>query len=261
MKRTLTAFERDRLPAVFHPLLEGAKVYDSSCSPMARVWFLDKDEGYYLKSAAKGTLQKEAELTRFFHQKGLGTEVFSYESGERDWLLTARVPGEDAIFPLYLDDPKRLCDTTAELLRMLHETDGVGCPVPNRTVDYLDTAARNHGAGIFDDKIFFEEWTYKTPEEAWRVVEEGGKCLRADTLLHGDYCLPNIMLDNWKFSGFIDLDNGGVGDRNVDLFWAAWSLKYNLKTDAYRERFLDAYGREAVNVELFPVIAAVEAFG
>ena len=260
MKRTPTVLNREELPAFVHPFAEGAAVYDSSCSPMAKVWYLEKDRGYYLKCADKGALEREANLGRFFHQKGLGPEVVHYESGERDWLLTVRVPGEDCVFPAYLDDPKRLCDTTGELLRMLHQTDTAGCPVPNRTAEYLETAMRGYAAGHFDDKIFSEEWTY-TPEEAWRMVEEGGKSLKADTLLHGDYCLPNIMLDNWKFSGFIDLDAGGVGDRNVDLFWGAWTLKFNLKTDAYRDRFLDAYGRDAVNTDLFPVIAAIEAFG
>ena len=93
------------------------------------------------------------------------------------------------------------------------------------------------------------------------MVEAYGSCLKRDTLLHGDYCLPNIMLDNWTFSGLIDLDTGGVGDRHVDLFWGTWSLRFNLKTDAYRQRFLDAYGRENIEPDLFPVIAAIEIFG
>ena len=90
---------------------------------------------------------------------------------------------------------------------------------------------------------------------------ENGKYLKADTLLHGDYCLPNIMLDNWRFSGFIDLDTGGIGDRHIDLFWGIWSLNFNLKTNQYRDRFLDAYGRELINEDLFPVISAFEVFG
>lgn len=87
------------------------------------------------------------------------------------------------------------------------------------------------------------------------------KYLKTDTLLHGDYCLPNIMLDDWRFSGFIDLGNGGVGDRHVDLFWGIWSLQFNLKTDRYRDRFLDVYGLEMVNEEMFPIISAFEVFG
>ena len=93
------------------------------------------------------------------------------------------------------------------------------------------------------------------------MVDSLGKHLKTDTLLHGDYCLPNIMLDNWRFRGFIDLDCGGIGDRHVDLFWGIWSLGFNLKTDAYRDRFLDAYGRDAVEEEMLRLIAAIEVFG
>ena len=93
------------------------------------------------------------------------------------------------------------------------------------------------------------------------MLEENGKYLKTDVLLHGDYCLPNIMLDNWQLSGFIDLDAGGIGDRHIDLFWGMWSLGFNLKTDRYRDRFLDAYGRDQVNEDVFRVIAAAEVFG
>ena len=69
------------------------------------------------------------------------------------------------------------------------------------------------------------------------------------------------MLDHWRFSGFIDLGNGGLGDRHVDLFWGAWTLRYNLKTDRYCDIFFDAYGREAINPTLLRAIAAIETFG
>lgn len=257
MKRTPLILRRDAVPAFVHPLLD-CPVYDSSSSPTARVLFLDKDGGYYLKTAPKGALRKEAEMARFFHSKGLGAEVLAYESLKADWMLTARVPGEDCTFPIYMEDPVRLCDTTAELLRILHETDPTGCPVANRTTEYLATARWNREAGVYDPQFFPG---CKSPEEAWRIAEEIGPHLQTDTLLHGDYCLPNIMLDNWRFSGFIDLDTGGVGDRHVDLFWGIWSLQFNLKTDRYTERFLDVYGREAFDRELIPLIGAIEVFG
>lgn len=248
-------------PACFRPLLLGVPVFDSSCSPNARVYYIQRAQGLYLKTAPKGTLHREAEMTRYFHSKGLGAEVLAYESEDTDWLLTTRVPGEDCTFQMYREDPVRLCDTTAELLRMLHDTDHTGCPVPDRTAEYLATARRNYENQIYDASLFPDNWGYASAEEAWAVVKENGKYLKNDTLLHGDYCLPNIMLDNWKFSGFIDLDTAGVGDRHVDLFWGAWSLFFNLKTDRYRERFLDAYGRDRVQEELLRVVAAVEVFG
>lgn len=261
MKRTPIEPHMADMPAVFHPLFQNAAVYDSSCSPEARVIFIDKDTGYFLKSAPKGSLQTEAALTRYFHRKGLATEVLAYVSDDKDWLLTERVAGEDATYAAYLDDPKRLCDTTATLLRQLHDTDYTDCPVPHRTADYLATAEQNYRAGMYDSSLFLDNWAYPSAEEAWKVVEENRHLLKTDTLLHGDYCLPNIMLDDWRFSGFIDLDNGGVGDRHIDLFWGVWSLQYNLKTDRYRDRFLDGYGRENVDEDLLRVVAAAEVFG
>ena len=97
-------------------------------------------------------------------------------------------------------------------------------------------------------------------EEAWQEAETNGIYLQNDALLHGDYCLPNIILNHWKFSGFIDLDSAGIGDRHIDLFWALWTLNYNLKTNQYFHRFLDAYGRDKVTPEKLRTVAALETF-
>ncbi len=59
-----------------------------------------------------------------------------------------------------------------------------------------------------------------------------------DVLIHGDYCLPNVILDHFSFRSFIDVGNGGVGDRHFDLYWGLWTLRYNLKTDGTTNGFL-----------------------
>lgn len=261
MKRTRISPDLQGFPSEFHPLLERSAVFDSSCSQAARVFLLESGGGFYLKSAPAGTLETEAVMTRYFHGKGLGAEVLCYLSEERDWLLTRRIPGEDCVFPKYLENPKRLCDTLAPLLRRLHDTDFTGCPVPDRCKIYRATAERNHLAGRYDLGLFPGSWGFSSPEEAWQEVQKNGKYLKADTLLHGDYCLPNILLDDWNFSGFIDLDSGGVGDRHIDLFWGVWTLFFNLKTNAYYDRFLDAYGRDRVEPEMLRTVAAFEVFG
>lgn len=261
MERKLIRTDIDAFPREFHTLIRDSSVFDSSCSPEAKVYFIDKDEGYFLKCSSKDSLRKEAELTRYFHSKGLGAEVLSYVSDENDWFLTKRVQGEDCTFAMYLEDPKKLCDTTATLLRMLHETDFSNCPVENRTADYLSTVENNYRSGTYDSSHFPDSFGYASTKEAWAVIEKDGKYLKTDTLLHGDYCLPNTILDNWRFSGFIDLGCGGVGDRHIDLFWGAWTLFYNLKTDCYRDRFFDVYGRDLINEDVFRIIAAAEVFG
>ena len=261
MKRTRITPDLTALPEEFHSLLSNAAVYDSSCSREARVLFIDKEGGYFLKSAPTGSLHSEAILDEYFHKKGLSSAVVAYRSLEHDWLLTRRVQGEDCTLAQYLDDPKRLCDTIATLLRSLHELDAADCPVQNRTETYLNTAAHNYRNGIYDASLFPDNWGYASADEAWHTLEERRHLFEQNALLHGDYCLPNILLDDWRFSGFIDLGNGGVGDRHIDLFWGAWTLNFNLKTDAYRERFFDAYGRDRIDGERLRAVAAAEVFG
>ena len=259
MEHRVTQLDLDMLPHTLRSFAEDAVVFDSSCSKLAQVWFLEKGPGFYLKKAPKGALQKEASMYRFFHEKGLAPELIAYESLEYDWMLTLRAKGEDCVDARYLSDPRRLCDTTALLLRQLHETDISGCP-QCRTADCLGTAAENFHAGRYDTSLFPDNWGYASPAEAWAVIVENGGFLRSDTLLHGDYCLPNIVLDNWQFSAFIDLDAAGMGDKHFDLFWGMWSLQFNLKTDAYCQRFLDAYGQDSIQKELLRTVAAIEVF-
>lgn len=261
MNRTPITINPEQFPETFRHLLEENRIFDSSCSPAARVYYIEKDGGFYLKTAIKESLRREADMTRFFHSKGLSAQVLAYESLEADWLLTRRIPGEDCLNQMYLDDPVRLCDTTAQLLRQLHSSATDGCPVPNRTAEYLENARRNYLNKRYDASLFPDNWGYASAEEAWAVIEDLGKYLKNDTLLHGDYCLPNILLDHWRFTGFIDVGHGGIGDKHMDLFWGIWSLGFNLKTDAYRERFLDVYGRDAVEEEMLRLIAAIEVFG
>ena len=262
MKRTKIQIQLQDYPAELEPLLRDASVYDSSCSPEARVLYIERDGGYFLKSAPAGTLSREAAMTRYFHQKGLGTAVlYEHSDATHDWLLTARVAGEDLTHARYLEQPERLCDCLAERLRMLHDTTFADCPVQNHTVQYLARAEENYRKGEYDVSYFCDLWGIATAEEIYALLQRDGHLLCNDTLLHGDYCLPNVIYDGWRFSGFIDLGNGGVGDRHVDLFWGAWTLNFNLHTDRYRNRFLDAYGRDRVEEELLRVVAAAEVFG
>lgn len=262
MKKTLTKKIPYTLPDGIKAFIGNSNVFDSSCSPEARVYFIDKQEGYYLKINKPLELKREAEMTSYFHSKGLGAEVIGYHTSDLyDFLLTSAVRGEDCTNHEYLSDPKRLCDAIATQLRALHEIDFKGCPVQKRMDEYLDLADRNYRTGNYDKSAFPDSFGYKSEAEAYAALNDGKAGLKNDVLIHGDYCLPNIMLDNWRFSGFIDLGNGGVGDRHVDVFWGIWTLWFNLGTNKYAQRFLDAYGRDKIDTSLIRTVAAAEVFG
>lgn len=261
MERVPIEINIGNYPESLRGLLDGARVYDSRCHSGAEVLFIDRDDGYFLKSMKGGELACEARMTEYFGSIGLGARVLHFESGERDYMLTARVHGEDCTHAQYLSDPERLCDLYAELLYDLHHRDHSGCPVQNRIESYSALAFENYRTGNYDKDSFPDSFGYASAEEAMAVIKKYGSALKNDTLIHGDYCLPNVMLDNWKFSAFIDVGNGGVGDRHIDLFWAVWTFWYNLKTNKYEDRFLDAYGRGNFDRDMLRVVAAFEVFG
>lgn len=68
--------------------------------------------------------------------------------------------------------------------------------------------------------------------------------LEYNTLTHGDFCLPNILVENNKFKAFIDLGDSGIGDPWRDYAWCIWSLEYNLQTKEYTHILLEKLGIE-----------------
>lgn len=258
---------RTRLPALppdtppeAADLLGSAPVYDSSCSDAARVYFIDRDGGCFLKRAAKGALAEEDALTRVFADAGCGPEVLLYVSRENDWMLTRRVPGEDGTH--LLDCPAFLCDCLGPVFRELHDS-GLSfagtAPLPDRTAMTLASAERGLASGVFHGYLHPERYGIRSPEDARAILSGGKDALCPDCFLHGDACLPNVLFAGGRFSGFVDCGGAGRGDRHTDLFWTVWSLMYNLKTDAWGDRFLDAYGRDAVDPDRIRIAAAAEA--
>lgn len=264
MNEMLTRQMLETLPDEVNRLIGGRTLQDFSMSPGARVFYIDRDGGYFLKLAPKGDLRTEQEMTRYFHAKQLSSDVVFYRSGDFDCMVTEKVQGTPLTASCHLERPDLLAERLGETLRALHETDFIACPVPNRMEGYFQSVDEGYRIGRYDSSLFLFDHggvVFSSPKEAYAVASGGRSGLSANVLLHGDYCLPNVIFDQDSFSGFIDLGNGGVGDRHIDLFWGAWTLVFNLKTDKYTDRFFDAYGRDLVEYDKLKTVAAAETFG
>lgn len=191
----------------------------------------------HLKIAPLGTLERSAKAQEYFHSKGLSAPLIAFEQADgRDWLLVKSVSGAYACDRALMSDPARLARVLGETVRMLHEVNAADCPLTDANARALEAYEKEAGAAFAGDL----------------------SVLRRDALIHGDMCLPNIFLDSdYRFSGFIDLGDSGLGDRHFDLYWAVWSLTYNLKNPDYNEAFLNAYGRDAFDSARYEVCAAI----
>lgn len=65
-------------------------------------------------------------------------------------------------------------------------------------------------------------------------------------LCHGDLCLPNVFADNKGITGFIDLGDCHIGNRQEDIDMMLWSLEANLTGE-----YSDNPGREPLDRKAF----------
>ena len=96
MKTTKITLDFHSFPHEIKSFLIGADIYDSSCSKLAKVYYIDKNQGYFLKITAAGDLKTENLMQKYFHSIGLTTAVLFYQTIEdKDYLITEKVYGED----------------------------------------------------------------------------------------------------------------------------------------------------------------------
>ena len=60
-------------------------------------------------------------------------------------------------------------------------------------------------------------------------------------LIHGDYCLPNVLVHDGRLSAVVDVGLAGLGNPETDLAAGVWTLQYNYGK-GHARTFLDAYG-------------------
>ena len=68
-----------------------------------------------------------------------------------------------------------------------------------------------------------------------------GAAAESHVLIHGDYCLPNVLVQEGGLAGLVDMGRAGRGDPRDDLAAAFWTLHYNYG-HGFAPDFLDAYG-------------------
>lgn len=248
------------LPDELIKWIDNAPIYESSGQSGARTVYIDCDGGAYLKIAVRGSLLLSSQIQTYFSKHKLSSTVLRYLSTDRDYMITAPIKGDDGTSKKYLSEPERLSEIFGLSLRLLHEVDASDCPVKDRMYALTLMAGTNSFLQTHLNDIAEYIGIANADTSLVEIVTTSG-LLKNDVLIHGDYCLPNIMLNNWAFEGFIDVADGGVGDRHYDLAWGLWTLNWNLKSSKYGHRFLDSYGRDCIDkdrLRICGLLAAME---
>ncbi|HEX4060131.1 MAG TPA: aminoglycoside 3'-phosphotransferase [Streptosporangiaceae bacterium] len=158
------------------------------------------------------------------------------------WLVTAALPGDNAVADRWRADPSTAVTAIGEGLRALHESLPVAsCPFSWAAEDRVADARRFAASGSLDPAQWHAAHQRLSAE---RALELAAAIPPADRLVvcHGDSCAPNTLIaPDGRWSGHVDLGHLGVADRWHDIAVAAWSTEWYYGP-GWEPLLLSAYG-------------------
>lgn len=150
--------------------------------------------------------------------------------GNKAYCLMTRIKGKMLCDEEYMMDPDRLTELAVQALEMLWSVDIRDCPCDNSLDVKLRMARQNVENNLVDvenvEPETFGEDGFGSPVELLCWLEEHRP---EETLAfsHGDFCLPNIMVEGDTITGFIDLGKMGTADLWDDVAICDRSMRHN----------------------------------
>lgn len=174
------------------------------------------------------SMEREVDLLKWLEGKLPVPKVLLFiHDSEYEYFLMTEVKGIHSCAPSFESDLLKLVRLLAKGLRMIHSVDIKECPFDQRLSIKLKEAEYRTVNGLVDEDDFDD---IRKGRKAIDLFQEliATKPAEEDLVFtHGDYCLPNIIINNGDIGGFIDWGRGGIADRYQDIALVARSLAYN----------------------------------
>jgi kanamycin kinase/aminoglycoside 3'-phosphotransferase-2 len=162
------------------------------------------------------------------------------------WLVTRAVRGRSAAEPWPAGQRGAVVDSIADLARSVHALPPGRCPFDRSLAVTVPEARRAVAEGLVDLDDLDAQRQGRTAAQLLDELESTVPAGEDIVVCHGDYCLPNIMVDPGTLqpSGLVDLGRAGRADRYADVALVTRSLASSLNSQygpAYVRRFLARY--------------------
>lgn len=165
------------------------------------------------------------------------------DHGPHQFMLISALPGLPSHDEHFTDRPRRVVTLLAHGLQMIHGVNITGCPFDRRIDSLMGIAHANFTGNRVREDDFDAQRRGRTARDLYDELIATRPTEQALVFVHGDYCLPNILIDPDRIviTGFIDWGSAGVSDPYVDLALAARSITRNLGAQ-WVVPFFAAYG-------------------
>ena len=157
-------------------------------------------------------------------------------------MLMSAVPDRD-LGSIHCLEPAKSVRLVAGALRDLHQIDPSECPFDHSAEVRISRACARLDAGLVDQTELDDQCRILTGSELYKLLNRMRPHTEDLVGTHGDACLPNLLAQDGKFSGFIDCGHLGIADRHQDLALAMREIERQLGVE-WIPPFLEVYGLE-----------------
>lgn len=146
-----------------------------------------------------------------------------------NWLLTREIIGRTGAHPWPAHQRLGVVDAIAELTIRIHALPVAACPFDRtlaKTVPEAHAAAETDQVDLDDLDLERRDSSSHDLLDAMARLLPGVRAREVPVVTHGDWCLPNVLLDpdTTEVVGLIDTARAGRADRCVDLALMSRSL-------------------------------------
>ena len=239
----------EQLPPGLGPLIAGRRLHKVTLGHSGNlVYRLDHEDvpDFYLKVAPAGAqyqLGPEKRRLDWLQGKLPTPEAPYYQMVDdgTEYLLTTAVSGRPVSDPGHAPDLEQIVPLLADGLRQIHAVPIDDCPFDQRMNMMIELARLRLIHDQVDESDFAEERQGQSAVLLFEQLLDTRPKEEDLVFTHGDYCLPNVIIEREHINGFIDVGFAGVGDRYRDLALAIGSLTYNFGEE-WVPLFLETYG-------------------
>lgn len=219
----------------------------------SKIVFLKTGKGIVAESLSR---EKEV-LTWLKNKKVTVPEVLGYHESKNNgiaFLFLSALEGTAAQRVTSLDK-NAIVKIVAEGLKTFHLISKNGSKKLRTLDDDLDFIKSCLEHNLIKSEDFKKENEGKTPKEVCSHLMRHRNKFSSNIVVHGDYCLPNIIINDNKF-GFLDLADCGLGDPYRDFSAIEGSISRNFG-GKWVDIFFKYYGIKKVDkfkIEYFKLI-------
>lgn len=144
------------------------------------------------------------------------------------FFLMSAVPVQNLADFSKKSDATKCMTLGARYLKRIHSISIEECPFYRGLNVTLKLAERHLQSGLVDETDFDEERLGLTAQQIFENLKSNLPKNEDLVFTHGDYCFPNIIVDNGQISGVVDLGRAGIADRYQDIGLFLRSFKLNV---------------------------------